>query len=73
MAYEIKKPVWQFVDHWQTLLTGGLALLAAVATIWATKSAADREISAAQEQTKVAKDQIAASRTMEVAEWTYRG
>lgn len=65
MAYVIKEPVWQFVDQWQTLLTGGLALLAAVATIWATKRAADREISAAQEQTQVARDQMATSQTME--------
>jgi hypothetical protein len=49
VAYELKDPVWQFVDHWQTLITGLLALVTGVGTVWATISSARREISAAQE------------------------
>jgi hypothetical protein len=58
MAYEVKDPFLQFVDHWQTLITGIFALIAAFGTIWATKSAAKREISTAQEQLKVTRYQI---------------
>jgi len=50
MAYEIKDPFWQFVDHWQTLATGGLAMLAAGLTILFTNLAANREVAAAHRQ-----------------------
>jgi hypothetical protein len=46
------------LDKWQTLTAGLLALVAALATIRATNRAANREISAAQEQTRVAQEQI---------------
>jgi hypothetical protein len=65
MDYAVKEPLWQFVDHWQTLVTGLLAVLAAIGTIWATIKSANREISAAQAQTKVAQDQIAATLRIE--------
>jgi hypothetical protein len=31
--YEIKDPLWQFVDHWQTLIAGLLAVAAGAGTI----------------------------------------
>jgi hypothetical protein len=37
-------------DHWQTLAAGLLAVLAAIGTIWATRSTASRQIEAAREQ-----------------------
>jgi hypothetical protein len=40
---------WQFVDHWQTLMAGGLALLAGVVTVWGTLSAANRQVKAAND------------------------
>jgi hypothetical protein len=49
---------WQFtttldlVDHWQTLFVGGLAVLAAGWTVWATTKSADREVKASQAQTR---------------------
>ncbi|MFI5020888.1 MAG: hypothetical protein ACHQRJ_04445 [Alphaproteobacteria bacterium] len=65
MSYDLKDPFWQFVDHWQTLITGLLALLAALGTIWVTIRAANREISAAQDQTEVAQKQIATTLRLE--------
>jgi hypothetical protein len=47
---------WQFTtwldlfDHWQTLAAGLFALLAAIGTIWATRSTASSQIAAAREQ-----------------------
>jgi hypothetical protein len=46
------------VDHWQTLIAGGLAVLAAWRTIRATTQSADREVDASQKQTAVAQKQI---------------
>jgi hypothetical protein len=40
------------LDHWQTLIAGVLALLAAWLTIRATKRSADREVEASQAQTE---------------------
>jgi hypothetical protein len=60
VAYEIKEPFWQFVDHWQTPIAGELALVAALGTIWATIISASREIKAAQAQTRAAQEQTAA-------------
>jgi hypothetical protein len=57
-------PPWHFttlldlVDHWQTLVAGVLAVLAAWRTIRATTKSADREVKASQEQTAVAQKQI---------------
>jgi hypothetical protein len=51
--YELKEPFWQFIDHWQTLIAGLLALAAGVGTVRATIKSANREIAAAQEQTKL--------------------
>ena len=62
MAYEVTAPFWQFVDHWQTLITGFLAVLAALVTVWATINSANREIATAQEQTKAAQRQTAVTR-----------
>ena len=53
------------VDHWQTLIAGVLAILAAVGTIWATIRSADREIAASQEQTGIAREQIATTLRLE--------
>jgi hypothetical protein len=47
-----------WIDHWQTLIAGVLALVAAWLTIRATKRSADREIAASQAQTAVAQKQI---------------
>jgi hypothetical protein len=38
------------LDHWQTLAAGLLAMLAAIGTIWATRSTANRQITASREQ-----------------------
>jgi hypothetical protein len=65
MDYAVKEPLWQFVDHWQTLIAGLLAVLAAVGTIWTTIKSASREVSAAQAQTKVAQDQISTTLRVE--------
>ncbi len=46
------------LDHWQILIAGILAVLAAVGTIWATIRSAGREIAASQAQTAVAQKQI---------------
>jgi hypothetical protein len=41
-------PTWHFttwpdaLDHWQTIIAGFLALLAAVGTIWVTRHIANR-------------------------------
>jgi hypothetical protein len=47
--YEVKEPFWQFVDHWQTLMTGGLALLAGAGTVWVTLVAANRQVKSAND------------------------
>jgi len=49
---------WDWLDHWQTLIAGVLAVLAAWRTIRATVRSADREIEASQAQTAVAQKQI---------------
>jgi hypothetical protein len=46
------------LDHWQTLIAGALAVLAAWRTIRATTQSADREVAASQAQTAVAQKQI---------------
>jgi hypothetical protein len=56
MTYEVKEFFWQLVDHWQTLITGFLALGAGIGTIWVTIISAKRQISAAHEQTKAAQE-----------------
>ena len=64
-------PPWHFTtwpdlfDHWQTLIAGFLAVLAAVGTIWATIRSARREIDANQAQTAVAQAQIATTLRLE--------
>lgn len=58
MIYEPSSPFWQIIGYWQTLIAGGLAVLAAAGTMWATISSANREISAAQQQTEAARTQI---------------
>lgn len=57
--------VLKVLYDWQTLITGILALIAALATIRVTIKAANREISAAQEQTRVAQEQIAVTLRVE--------
>ncbi len=58
LTYQVTSPFWQFVDHWQILITGVLALVAGLGTIWATIASVRREIAANQAQTKVAQDQL---------------
>jgi len=60
-GYTISSQFWQVVDHWQTLITGAAALLAALATIKVTRDAARREIEAANRQIAVAERQILAA------------
>ena len=38
------------LDHWQTLVAGLLAVAAALATIWVTRSTAHQQIAAVHEQ-----------------------
>ena len=47
--YEVKEPFWQFLDHWQTIIAGGLALFAGVVTVWGTLRAANRQVKAAND------------------------
>jgi hypothetical protein len=63
--YEIKDPLWQFVDHWQTLIAGLLAVAAGAGTIWVTIKSATREVTAAQDETKAAQQQTAVIRELE--------
>jgi len=65
MAYEPTACFWQVVGYWQTLIAGGLAVAAAAATIIATVKTANREIAAAQEQTKTAQKQIETTLSLE--------
>jgi hypothetical protein len=58
MAYEVENPILQVVDHWQTLITGLLALIAGAGTIIATIISANREVSMAQKQIKVTQDHV---------------
>ena len=63
--YEAKEPLWQFIEHWQTLIAGLLALAAGVGAVWATIKSANREVVAAQELTKAAQRQTAVVREVE--------
>jgi hypothetical protein len=63
--YELKEPFWQFIDHWQTLIAGVLALIAGAGTVWGTMKSANRQIAVAQEQTKVAQRQTEVTREVE--------
>jgi hypothetical protein len=65
LSYQVASPFWQWIDHWQTLITGVLALVAGIGTIWATIASAQREIAANQAQTKVAQDQLATTLRLE--------
>lgn len=47
--YQLKEPFWQLVDLWQTLIAGGLALLAGIVTVWGTLKAANRQVKAAND------------------------
>jgi hypothetical protein len=49
--------VYEWFDHWQTLIAGLLALLAGVGTVWGTLIAANRQVKAAQRQTEAMRDQ----------------
>lgn len=51
---------WKNLYDWQTLVTGLVALLAGIGTVWATIVSAKREVDAAQAQTKSAQDQTRA-------------
>jgi hypothetical protein len=59
--YEVK----QFIDHWQTLIAGLLALVAGAGAVWATIKSASRQVAAAQRQTKAAQRQTAVAREIE--------
>jgi hypothetical protein len=65
MTYEVKDPILQILDHWQTLTAGILAVGAAFLTVWATIRSANREIAAAQQQTATAQNQIDTTLRME--------
>jgi hypothetical protein len=43
---------WDWLDHWQTLIAGGFALLAGVGTVVATIIIANRQIAASREEAK---------------------
>jgi hypothetical protein len=49
-------PTWHFTtwldlfDHWQTVIAGFLALLAAVGTIWVTRHIANKQITVSREE-----------------------
>ena len=73
----VETPWWRvaldLLDHWQTLIAGVLALLAAWFTIRATKRSADREIAASQAQTAVAQKQIDTTVQLELTHDTSEG
>lgn len=50
-TYVVTSLCWQFVDHWQTLIAGILAVIAAIGTIVVTLIAAAMAVKAAREQT----------------------
>src|ERR1700729_1391583 len=58
---------WDWVDHWQTLIAGGFALLAGVGTVVATMMIARRQIAASREEA----DRVIAA-TREQTETTVR-
>lgn len=53
MAYEAVISIVGYVDHWQTLVAGLLALVAAYLTVRGTNKAAGREIAQAQRQIEI--------------------
>ena len=57
--------LYNFFRDQGSIIAGLVALIAALLTIRAIRKSADREIAAAQEQTKVAQDQIATSLRIE--------
>jgi hypothetical protein len=56
--YQPTSEFWSIVGYWQTIIAGLLAVGAAGLTIWATNSAAAREVSAANRQVEATQDQI---------------
>lgn len=52
IMYQVTSPFWQMVDHWQTLITGIMAVLAAAATIYFTREFAQWQVEAAKAQIK---------------------
>jgi hypothetical protein len=50
MGWEPSSSFLQQVGYWQTLIAGGLALVAGGATVWATRNAAKQEIDANRAQ-----------------------
>jgi hypothetical protein len=44
--------LWDWLDHWQTLIAGGFALLAGFVTVVATMIIANRQIAASREEAK---------------------
>jgi hypothetical protein len=79
---EVTQTPWHFttvpdaLDHWQTIIAGALALLAAVGTVWmtsriankqieASREEADRVITATRDQTKVTAEQTATTVRLE--------
>ncbi len=48
--YAVHSYFWEFIDHWQTLIAGFLAVGAAGWTVWATIKSANREVAAANLQ-----------------------
>ena len=64
-TYVVRSPFWMLIDHWQALIAGIFALVAAMGTIWVTLASAGREIEAANKQTQATRQQIAASSRQE--------
>jgi hypothetical protein len=56
---------YKLLTDWGSVIGGSLALAAGAGTVWATIKSANREIAAAQEQTKVAQRQTAVTREIE--------
>ena len=65
MAYVVTSCFWQVIDHWQTLIAGGIAGLAGLAAYTGALRAARRQVKAANKQTAVVERQNAALKLVE--------
>jgi hypothetical protein len=60
VSYTVTSDFWQVIDHWQTLIAGALAILAAGIAYIGALQAARRQVRAANAQTKAVERQNAA-------------
>jgi hypothetical protein len=65
MAYAVTSCFWQVIDHWQTLIAGGIAGLAGLVAYIGALQAARRQVKAANKQTAVVERQNAALKLIE--------